>query len=180
MAGPGVAKNGIDGPQPAQGNEANDPNATKTVPEASQVGTWVEEVDIRPTMLYLTGLTDDYRSDGHVITQALSSVPAALAATADLAKGYAQINSSVGQFATDTLVADTKALASGSSSDDSAYTTEQSQLLDLADDRDAAATTIKKVLAGAAAGQMPNHGQVVSGLAHVKELLARAHRLATS
>jgi len=114
-----------------------------------------------------------------VITQALSSVPAALAATAELAKGYTQINSSVGQFATDTLTADTKALASGSAADDSWYKTEQSQLQDLADDRDAAATTIKKVLAAAAAGQMPNHGQVVSGLAHVKELLARAHRLAT-
>jgi hypothetical protein len=180
MAGPGVAKNGVDGPQPAQGNEANDPNATKTVPEASQVGTWVEEVDIRPTMLYLAGLTDDYQSDGHVITQALSSVPAALAATADLAKGYTQINSSVGQFATDTLIADTKALASGSAAGDGAYTSEQLQLKELADDRDAAATTIKKVLAASAAGQMPNHGQVVSGQAHVKELLARAQKLATS
>jgi hypothetical protein len=140
----------------------------------------VEEVDIRPTMLYLTGLTDDYQSDGHVITQALSSVPAALAATADLANGYTQINSSVGRFATDTLTADTKALASGSAADDTAYTSEQGQLKDLADDRDAAATTIKKVLAAAAAGQMPNHGQVVSGQAHVKELLARAQKLATS
>jgi hypothetical protein len=140
----------------------------------------VEEVDIRPTMLYLTGLSDDYQTDGRVITQALSSVPAALAATADLAKGYTQINSSVGQLATDTLTADTKALASGSAADDSRYRTEQSRLQDLADDRDAAATKIKKVLAAAAAGRMPNHGQVVSGLAHVKELLARAHRLATS
>ena len=44
--------------------------------EASQTGTWVEETDIRPTMLHLLGLTDDYQSDGHVITQALTSVPA--------------------------------------------------------------------------------------------------------
>jgi hypothetical protein len=180
MVGPGVAKTGVDGPQPAQGNEANDPNATKTVPEASRVGTWVEEVDIRPTMLYLTGLTDDYQSDGRVITQALSSVPAALAATADLATGYTQINSSVGQFATDTLIADTKALASGSGANDSAYKSEQARLTGLAKDRDAVATTIKQVLAAAAAGQMPNHGQIVSGQAHVKELLTRAQQLATS
>ena len=56
------------------------------MPQASTVGTWVEETDIRPTMLYLLGLSDDYLSDGHVVTQALTSVPAALAATADLAR----------------------------------------------------------------------------------------------
>ena len=116
MAGPGVATNGVDGPQPADGNQAHDPESTNTVPQASTDGTWVEETDLRPTMLHLTGLSDDYQSDGHVITQALTSVPSALAATADLAKGYDQINSSVGQFATDTLLADTKALARGSAS----------------------------------------------------------------
>ena len=115
-----------------------------------------------------------------MITQALSSVPSALAATADLAAGYDQINSSVGQFATDTLIADTKALASGSSSDDSAYATEQATLLQLADDRDQAAQQIKDTLSAAAAGKMPNHGQITSGLAHVRELLRRADQLAGS
>src|SRR5581483_7513860 len=95
MAGPGVAVRGVDGPQPAAGNQPHDPEATSTVPEASTVGTWVEETDIRPTMLYLLRLKDDYLSDGHVITQALASVPRALAATADLAKAYDQLNSSV-------------------------------------------------------------------------------------
>ena len=51
MVGPGVAKNGVDGPQPAGGNQPHDPESTNTVPEASRVGTWVEETDIRPTML---------------------------------------------------------------------------------------------------------------------------------
>ncbi len=181
MAGPGVAHHGdgVDGPQPADGNQPSDPEATKTVPEASGIGTWVEETDIRPTMLQLLGLTDDYQSDGHVITQALTSVPAALAATADLAKGYAQINSSVGQFATDTLIAESKALAGGSASDDSAYATEQATLKQLADDRDQAAAKIKQTLSDAAAGHMPNHGEIQSGLSHVKELLKRAHTLAS-
>jgi predicted transcriptional regulator len=179
MVGPGVAKKGVDGPEPAGGNQAHDPESTKTVPEASQVGTWVEEADLRPTMLHLAGLSDDYQSDGHVITQALSSTPPALATIADLAKGYDQINSSVGQFATDTLIADSKALASGSASDDSAYMAEQETLQQLADDRDSAAARIKETLADAAAGQMPNHGEIQSGLMHVKELLKRAHALAT-
>src|SRR5581483_9208289 len=73
MTGPGVANHGLDGPGPAGGNESQDPNSTHTVPEASQHGTWVEETDIRPTMLHLLGLSDDYQSDGHVITQALAS-----------------------------------------------------------------------------------------------------------
>ena len=180
MVGPGVVHNGIDGPGPAGGNESQDPNSTHTVPEASTNGTWVEETDIRPTLLYLTGLHDDYQSDGHVITQALASPSAALQAVAGLAKGYDQINSSVGQLATDTLIADTKALATGSSSDDSIYTTTESDLTQLADDRDAAATRIKKMLSDAANGITPNHGQLTSGLALEKSLLIRAHQLANS
>ena len=180
FVGPGVANHHVDGPQPADGNQAHDPEANNTVPEASTVGTWVEETDIRPTMLHLLGLTDDYLSDGHVITQALSSVPDALAATADLAKGYDQINSSVGQFATDTLIADSKALASGSASDDSAYAVEQETLQELAADRDQFAAKIKQTLADAAAGTMPNRGEIQSGLSHVKELLKRAQTLAVS
>ena len=178
IAGKGVKVNGVDGPAPADGNQPSDPESTHTVPEASTVGTWVEETDIRPTMLYLAGLTDDYQSDGHVITQALANVPPALAATADLAAGYDQIESSVGQFGTDTLIADSKALASGSSSDDSAFATEQAALQQLADDRDSAVAPIKKALNDAAAGHAPSHGQMTSGLAHVKELLRRANQLA--
>jgi hypothetical protein len=180
FAGKGVKVNGVDGPEPADGNQPSDPESTHTVPEASQVGTWVEETDIRPTMLQLLGLSDDYQSDGHVITQALDQVPSALAATEALAAGYDQIESSVGQFGTNTLIADTKALASGSSSDDSAYETEQETLQQLADDRDTAVAKIKKVLNAAAAGTTPNNGQVTSGLALVRELLRRADQLAAS
>jgi hypothetical protein len=179
MAGPGLAVRGIDGPQPADGNQPHDPNGLNTVPQASAQGTWVEETDLRPTLLHLVGLSDDYQSDGHVIAQALSSPPSSLGAVAELAAGYDQINSSVGQFATDTLIAESKALASGSKTDDTAYSAEQIALQELADDRDAAAAKIKDTLAKAAAGQTPSHGEVVSGLAHVKELLNRAHTLAT-
>jgi hypothetical protein len=180
LAGPGVANNGVDGPGPTGGNESQDPNSTRTVPEASGTGTWVEETDIRPTILYLVGLHDDYQSDGHVITQALADPSPALKATEDLAMGYDQINSSVGQLATDTLIADSNALATGSSTNDTTYQTTEAALQQLADDRDVAATKIKKVLSAAADGTMPNHGQVTSGLANVRELLRRASRLAGS
>ena len=178
MTGPGVAVKGVDGPGPLFGNESQDPNSTYTVPEASARGTWVEEASIRPTMIYLAGLKDDYETDGHVITQALATVSPALKAIEDLATGYDQINSSVGQLATDTLISDTKALASGSSADDSAFAAEQEALAQLADERDAAATKIKQTLSDAAAGHMPNHEDITSGLAHVKALLNRASKLA--
>ena len=180
FAGKGVAVNGVDGPDPADGNQPSDPESHNTVPEASQVGTWVEETDIRPTTLFLTGLTDDYQSDGHVITQALKTVPGPLKATQDLAAGYDQVNSSVGEFATDTLIADTKALASGSNANDTTFTTEQQTLGTLADDRDAAAATIKQLLSDAAAGKTPAKSQVASALAQVADLLDRAHHLATA
>ena len=178
IAGPGVAVRGVDGPQPAAGNQAHDPNAANTVPQASTVGTWVEETDIRPTMLYLVGLKDDYQSDGHVITQALASPSAALTATKELAASYDQINSSVGEFGTDTLIADTKALASGSSSSDSAYTREQLALRVLVTSRDALAGKLKTVLSDAAAGHAPNRGIVTADLVLEKVLLKAADALA--
>ena len=65
--------NGVDGPGPTGGNESHDPNSTHTVPEASTQGTWIEEADLRPTLLHLVGLHDDYQTDGQVITQALTA-----------------------------------------------------------------------------------------------------------
>ena len=71
IAGPGVAATASTGPAPTGGNESHDPNSTHTVPQASTQGTWVEEADLRPTLLHLVGLHDDYQTDGQVITQAL-------------------------------------------------------------------------------------------------------------
>jgi hypothetical protein len=180
LVGPGVANRGLDGPAPANGNEPSDPNSLHTVPEASQVGTWVEEADLRPTLLHLVGLTDDYASDGQVISQALANVPSSLSDVADVAAAYRQINSSVGAFATDTLIADSRALASGSAADDTQFTTTQAALLDLANRRDRLAADMKAVLAAAAAGQSPRtHGQIVSLLARARGLLADAQELAS-
>ena len=42
------------------------------MPRAHTKGPWVDETDIRPTIMYLTGLRDDYEHDGRVITQILT------------------------------------------------------------------------------------------------------------
>ena len=84
---------------------------------------------------------------------------------------------SVGAFATDTLIADTKALASGSASDDSAYVTEQTALLSMVNHRDQVATLMKATLARAAMGIAPGHGELQSELAQCKALLKQAAQL---
>ena len=166
MVGPGVAANGVDGPQPADGNQAHDPESTKTVPQASQAGTWVEETDIRPTMLYLLGLTRRLpvgRAGDHAGPVARAAQRSRRRPT--WRRATTQINSSVGQFATDTLIADSKALASGSASDDSAYA---------GGAEDAAAARRRprprrrrrssRRSQTPRPGTVPNHGEIQSGL----------------
>jgi hypothetical protein len=177
ITGPGVAVRGVDGPGPAGGNESHDPNSTHTVPQASRHGTWIEEADLRPTLLHLVGLRDDYQTDGQVITQALRSPSHSLRRVARLGSLYRQINSSVGAFATDTLIADSKALASGSTSDDATYTAEQHVLRALANHRDRLAGSMKVTLARAAKGIMPGHRKLRSELSHGRALLRQAAHL---
>ena len=178
LVGPGVKASGVNGPQPAAGNQPQDPNSTHTVPGASTTGIWVEETDLRPTLMWLAGLHDDYASDGRVISQALASPPAPLTDTEALAGAYQQINSSVGELATDTLLADSKALASGSGASDTGFTVEQAVLTDLLKHRDRVAAQMKDVLAAAAAGTTPSHGRTTSLLAESQALLAQARTLA--
>jgi hypothetical protein len=179
IAGPGVKAGGVDGPDPTGGNESHDPNSTHTVPEASTHGTWIEEADLRPTLLHLVGLTDDYQTDGQVISQALTHPSSTLSKVSELGALYRQVNSSVGAFATDTLIADSHALASGSASDDSAYTTEQRALQTMADHRDRVAQLMKATLARASRGIAPGHGELQSELAQGRALLKQAAQLAT-
>ncbi len=75
--------------------------------------------DVRPTLMYLTGLKDDYEHDGRVVTQLLARPNQALAAPGVSALGacYKQLNSSVGEFGTATLQASTDAVESTSAGD---------------------------------------------------------------
>ncbi len=177
FAGPGVANLGIDGPTPEQSNESQDPNSTRTVPEASTRGTWVEEVDLRPTMLWLLGLSDDYTSDGSVISQLLAHPTPAVTDAAPLAAAYQQINSSVGALSTTTLLADSRALASGSAGHDTQYADTEAALQKIADRRDRLATEMKDALAQAAAGHQLNHGTSTSLIAQARNLLRKADQI---
>lgn len=178
IAGPGVAARGVDGPGPAGGNQPRDPNSTNTVPQASTVGTWAEETDLRPTLLHLAGLSDDYPTDGRVISQVLRTPSDPLRSTEALAAAYEQLNSGVGAFATDTLLADTAALASGGQSDDHVFAATERELLGLADARDALAGKLKVLLARAASGGDVPASTIGERLAEARDLLGQARRLA--
>jgi hypothetical protein len=150
FVGPGVANLGIDGAGPAEG-PSSDGEANSGMTNDTQItnnGTWLDQADIRPTLMALTGLKDDYVEDGRVLTEDLTISPGKTrqGQFQKLAVCYKQLNSSVGEFGTDVLLADTAAMKSGSSTDDSTYDHVLSQLQSLGAARDTLATTIKNEL----------------------------------
>ena len=126
------------------------------MPGSGTTGTWVDETDIRPTIMYLTGLKDDYEHDGRVITQVLTNPNPALRAKGVTALGecYKQLNSSVGEFGTATLQVATKAIES-SSPGDQQYLATDKELRELDVARDRLAGVIKGDLEAAAFENTP-------------------------
>jgi hypothetical protein len=181
IAGPGVRNVGVDGLGPAQGpNSAGPDSGQVTVPGSGTTGTWADETDIRPTVLYLAGLRDDYTHDGRVISQILTQPNTALSApgVAALGECYKQLNSSVGEFGTATLQAATKAIESDSAGDQGYLTTNQA-LSSLEQGRDGLAGHIKDELEAAAFSGTPVNG--VSGqLVACRALIGVAKNLAGS
>ena len=115
--------------------------------------TWSDHTDIRPTLMVLLGLKDDYSHDGRALTEVLSN-RARPAATrngnfTELARTYKQINATVGPFGLATLNASNRAIESGSASNDSTYTALENRLMSLTGDRDALAAQMIGLLEGA-------------------------------
>ena len=160
IAGPGVKHLGLDGSAANAGPSSAGPDSGQiTVPDSGTTGTWADETDIRPTMMYLLGLKDDYEHDGRVITQVLTSPNAALSGpgVATLGDCYKQLNSSVGVFGTSTLQVATQAIESNSPGDHQ-YRATDAVLggLDIA--RDRLAGVIKTDLEAAAFQNAPVKG----------------------
>ena len=162
MVGPGVANLGLDGTDANAGpNSAGPDSGQVTVPDSGTTGTWVDETDIRPTIMYLLGLTDDYVHDGRVISQILTDPNDALSGPGVTALGdcYKQLNSSVGEFGTATLQASTTAIESNSPGD-SQYLATNRVLAGLDVARDRLAGVIKNDLEAAAFQNAPVRGAV--------------------
>lgn len=115
---------------------------------------WSDHTDIRPTILALTGLRDDYASDGRVLVEALKGdgLPESLGESRDLfvklARVYKQINAPVGQLGLASLARSTQALQG----DAAAYTAIENELIALTTQRDAIAAEMRTMLNAAAFG----------------------------
>jgi hypothetical protein len=162
FVGPGVANNGID------------------------PTTWTDHTNVRPTMMALAGLKDDYEQDGHVLVQALTrqatprglmSPPAGPDAglVGTLEQEDDLVNAPFGTFARSTLSASTFALES---TDDSVYNSVENQIQDLTTQRDALATQIKNELYAAAVNGRPIDPHLAqSQIDQARDLIAQAAAL---
>lgn len=181
LVGPGVANKGIDGSSAASGpNSSGADNSNPVLDTAvANNGTWADHTDIRPTIMALTGLKDDYVEDGRVLTEDLTTTPGQTGDPefAPLAVCYKQLNSSVGEFGTDVLLADTSALESGSPSDDSTYTNFSAQLTALGAQRDALASTIKQELYDAEFNNTPLPGSAADQVGQCQSIITAAAAL---
>lgn len=159
MVGPGVANLGIDGTS------------------------WSDHADIRPTLMVLLGLKDDYAHDGRALTEDLDgwARPAATRLNGGYAKVadmYKQIDAVVGQFGLVTLMVSTDAIESGDAPDDSRYRNLESQLSTLNAQRDALALQMNGSLEQAAFdGQAITEQQAQALVAEGQALLDQARSL---
>jgi hypothetical protein len=116
--------------------------------------TWSDHTDVRPTLLTLVGLTDDYEHQGRALTEKLSgwAQPSAVKKSANfvaLAQVLKQISAPVGPLGLASLHASTVAMESGSAADDSTYTGIESQLASFTAQRDALVAQIVPLLEAA-------------------------------
>ena len=114
-------------------------------------GVWSDHTDVRPTMLALVGLTDDYVHDGRALVEKMqpSALPPGvrnnLAAFVVLAATYKQLNAPVGLAAQATLRLGNSAILSNTPGD-GGYNAWLDSIAKLTADRDALATEMKNAL----------------------------------
>ena len=155
MVGPGIEENGIDS------------------------STWTDHPNVRPTMLSLLGLQDDYTDDGHVLVQAFDkhALPEALRGSdiAALEQADDQVNAPFGDFAKATLAASTRALKS---TDETEYNDIEDQISTLTAQRDTLADAIRSALNAAAFDGTPiADAQAQSWISQANDLISQAQGL---
>jgi hypothetical protein len=137
-------------------------------------GVFSDHTDLRPTVLALLGLKDDYVHDGRVLVENLDahalpdSLRDSLFAYTALAQAYKQINATKGPLGVNSLVAANRAITS----DDATYNKFLTQIGAITTERDALAAQMIALLNGAAFGNQP-----ISFNDNVSDLIAQAKRL---
>jgi hypothetical protein len=145
---------------------------------------WTDHTDIQPTMLSLAGLSDDYTPDGRVITQFVKNkalpqgTKKKVDALTQLGIVYKEINAPFGPLSYDVLSASTRALASGTTTEDSTYNAISDRITSLTNDRNALAAQMRDVLTNAAfGGAVPSTSQIEALAFQGNTLLMQANQL---
>jgi arylsulfatase A-like enzyme len=158
MVGPGVDQTGIDST------------------------TWSDHTDIRPTIMTLLGLKDDYSHDGRTLVEDLTGYaqPSAVKKSSSfvaLAQIYKQLDACVGQFGLATLGISNRALESNTTGDNT-YTNLESALSKFGTQRDALASQMISLLEGAEFNGQPfSDSQAQSLISQGQALLNQVNNL---
>jgi len=146
--------------------------------------TWSDHTDVRPTILELVGLKDDYVHDGRLMSEILQGYaqPSAVKKSTSfvaLAQLYKQLNAPFGEFAMATLKSSTKALASNDpDGNDTTYKTIEAQIDSLTTQRNTLAAQMVTLLNGAEFnGQSFSTAQAQSLISQGQALLNQANAL---
>jgi len=132
-----------------------------------------DHTDVRPTMMALLGLTDDYVHDGRVLAEWMEehalpdSVGHGRGNFVELAKAYKQLNAPLGSVGRNSLVFANRSITGS----DAVYASYLTKIADITARRDALAAEIKTALNGAEFGNQPVHEGGQDSLSH------RARRL---
>jgi len=139
-----------------------------------------DHVDVRPTILFLSGLQDDYRHDGRVILEMIdhSVVPKSINDHSPtlllLGQLYKQIEAPFGRLAHDALTVSTFALESNSTND-ATYKQLEGDIKSWTNQRDLLGAQIKAVLEGAEfEGKAIDEQQAQKLISQAEALLANA------
>jgi hypothetical protein len=147
---------------------------------------FTDHTDVRPTMMYLLGLNDDYQHDGRVILEMLD--PIVLASTLhahshtllELGQIYKQINAPFGSLAQSTLTVSTYAIES-TSQGDTIYTNLENRIASWTAQRDALAAQMKQLLSQAQFSDLAINEQQAKHLISLSQtLLDQASACASS
>ena len=135
---------------------------------------WTDHSDIRPTLMALTGLKDDYAHQGRPITEIMSGEDRG---TNQLAFAYKQINTPLGQLSLDSIKFATKATLSNSTGD-TTYTKADATIAEWTADRNALAAKMIKLLDTTARGSQESEGDSEGLIAQANKLLKEVHAAA--
>jgi hypothetical protein len=110
-----------------------------------------DHTDVRPTLLHLAGLRDDYSHDGRVLVEVLNEATPQAATFSQLASAYKAINAPLGVLGLRTLQLSTRAIAG----DDATYSELEGEIVNLTARRNALAGRMITMLEAAAFDQTP-------------------------